>query len=69
MCAIARASASLLLMSIEGMAVSTVAAIRDTQVLQNLDAPIQSRRISCALLPAAALRGAIRNRRRHATMP
>src|SRR5262249_46162123 len=61
MCAIAKASASLLLMSIEGMTKAAVAAIHDTQVLQNLDAPIRSNRIKCALLPAAALRGALRS--------
>ena len=61
MCAIAKASASLLLMSIEGMTAAAVAVIHDTQVLQNLDAPIRSNRIKCALLPAAALRGAIRS--------
>jgi nitrogen fixation NifU-like protein len=61
MCAIAKASASLLLMSIEGMTTAAVAAIHDIQVLQNLDAPIRSNRIKCALLPAVALRGAIRS--------
>jgi nitrogen fixation NifU-like protein len=61
MCAIAKASASLLLTSIEGMTTAAVAAIHDNQVLQNLDAPIRSNRIKCALLPAAALRGAIRS--------
>ena len=61
MCAIARASASLLLMSIEGMTTAAVAAIQDTQVLQNLDGPIRSNRIQCALLPASALRRAIRS--------
>ena len=64
MCAIARASASLLLMSIEGMTTAAVAAIQDTQVLQNLDGPIRSNRIQCALLPASALRRAIRSQPR-----
>ncbi len=62
MCAIAKASASLLLMSVEGMTRAAVAAIPDSQVLRNLDEPIRSNRIKCALLPAAALRGAVRSR-------
>jgi nitrogen fixation NifU-like protein len=61
MCAIAKASASLLLMSIEGMTMAAVAAIQDTQALQNLDTPVRSNRIKCALLPVNALRGALRS--------
>ena len=60
MCAIVRASASLLLMSIEEMTRVAVEAIPDEQVLRNLDAPIQRNRIKCAVLSAGALRGAIR---------
>jgi nitrogen fixation protein NifU and related proteins len=62
MCAIARASASLLLMSIEGMTSAAIAAIHDTEVLQNLDTPMHGIRIQCALLPATALKGAILSR-------
>ena len=61
MCAIAKASASILLTSLTGMTIAGVAKIRDARVLRNLGGPIQKSRSECALLPIAALRGAIRN--------
>ena len=61
MCAIAKASASILLTSLKGMTISGVSEISDAQVLRNLGGPIRHNRSKCALLPIAALRGAIRN--------
>lgn len=60
MCAIAKGSASILLESIEGMNRAAIGAISDAQVLESLGGPIESARVKCALLPLAALRGAIR---------
>jgi nitrogen fixation NifU-like protein len=62
MCAIAKGSASILLESIEGMSGAAIGAIGDAQVLESLGGPIESARVKCALLPLAALRGAIRGR-------
>jgi len=59
MCAIAKASASILFESLEGMVPATITAISDDQVLENLGGPISSTRVGCALLPLVALRGAI----------
>jgi nitrogen fixation NifU-like protein len=61
MCAIAKASASILLTSLKGMTMAGVSEISDAQVLRNLGGPIRNNRSKCALLPIAALRGAIRN--------
>lgn len=60
MCAIAKASASILLTSLKGMTIAGVSEISDAQVLRNLGGPIRNNRSKCALLPIAALRGAIR---------
>lgn len=60
MCAIAKAAASLLFESLEGMTPTTITEISDGQVLENLGGPISSNRVGCALLPLIALRGAIR---------
>jgi len=62
MCAIAKGSGSILLQSIEGMTGAAIAAITDAQLLDSLGGPIESARVKCALLPLAALRGAVRGR-------
>ena len=59
MCAIARASASILFSSIEGMTPAMMSHLSDEQVLTDLEGPITSYRVNCALLPILALRGAI----------
>ena len=61
MCAIAKASASILFEFIEGMKAAAIPGIRDEQILQNLGGPIRSNRTKCALLPIVALRGAVRS--------
>ena len=61
MCAIAKASASILFSSIEGMTSATMSHLSDEQVLTALEGPIISYRVKCALLPLLALRGAILN--------
>jgi nitrogen fixation NifU-like protein len=66
MCAIARASASILFVSLEGMTPAAITDISDNQVLENLGGPIGNNRVRCALLPLAALRGAIRSGAGHA---
>ncbi len=66
MCAIAKASASILLGSVEGMTLASITGIGDYQVLENLGGPIQSNRVKCALLPIIALRGAVRSANGHA---
>lgn len=66
MCAIAKASASILLGSVEGMTLAFITGIGDYQVLENLGGPIQSNRVKCALLPIIALRGAVRSANGHA---
>ena len=58
MCAIAKASASILVGSLEGMTLAGVAEITDSQVFQNLGGSIQNNRSQCALLAITALRGA-----------
>jgi len=65
MCAIAKASASILFESLEGMALAAITAISDAQVLENLGGPISSNRVGCALLPLIALRGALGRGERH----
>jgi len=64
MCAIARGSASILFESLEGMTTAAITAIREEQVLENLGGPIKSNRVQCALLPLAALIGALRSAER-----
>jgi nitrogen fixation NifU-like protein len=61
MCAIAKASASLLFEALEGLTPATVTEISDGQVLENLGGPISSNRVRCALLPLIALRGALQS--------
>jgi nitrogen fixation NifU-like protein len=67
MCAIARASASILLSSIEGMTPAIINGLSDEQVLKALGGPITSHRVGCALLPIRALRGAMLNGKGQAT--
>ena len=67
MCAIARASASMLFASIEGMTPAAISDLRDEQVLTALGGPIKGHRVQCALLPVLALRGAILNGKEPAT--
>ena len=69
MCAIARASASILFASIEGMTPAAISDLSDEQVLTALGGPIKGHRVRCALLPVLALRGAILNGKKHATLP
>ena len=59
MCAIAKASASILFASIEGMTPAAITDLSDEQVLKGLEVPITSHRVRCALLPIVAFRGAI----------
>jgi nitrogen fixation protein NifU and related proteins len=59
MCAIAKASASILFASIEGMTPAAITDLSDEQVLKALGWPIKSHRVRCALLPITAFRGAI----------
>jgi nitrogen fixation NifU-like protein len=61
MCAIAKASASILFPSIEGMTTGAISDVSDEQVLTALGDPVRSHRLKCALLPILALRGAIQN--------
>jgi nitrogen fixation protein NifU and related proteins len=67
MCAIARASASILFASIEGMTPAAIIDLSDEQVLEALGGPIKRHRVRCALLPVLALRGAILGGNEHAT--
>ena len=67
MCAIARASASILFASIEGMTPPTINDLSDEQVLEALGGPIKRHRVRCALLPVLALRGAILRDQKHTT--
>ena len=60
MCAIAKASASILFEALEGIKIAAIGEISDDQVLENLGGPIRSNRVKCALLPVLALRGALR---------
>jgi len=59
MCAIAKGSASILFESLEGGTVAAIVAISDAEVLESLAGTIPKNRIQCALLPIAALRGAV----------
>jgi nitrogen fixation NifU-like protein len=59
MCAIARASASILFASMEGMTFAAITDLSDEQVLKRLEVPMTSHRVRCALLPVIAFRGAI----------
>jgi nitrogen fixation NifU-like protein len=68
MCAIARASASILFSSIEGMTPTIISDLSDEQVLKALGGPITSHRVRCALLPILALRGAVLNGNEQATL-
>ena len=61
MCAVAKASASILVASLEGMTLAGVAEISDAQVLRNLGGPIRNDRSKCALLAIMALRSATRS--------
>jgi nitrogen fixation protein NifU and related proteins len=61
MCAIAKGSASILFESLEGKTVAATIAISDTEVLESLAGEIPKNRIQCAILPASALRGALRS--------
>ena len=69
MCAIARASASILLASLEGMTSAVLIELSDEQVLEALGGPLKSHRVPCALLPILALRGAIQRGADHAASP
>ncbi len=60
MCAIAKASASILVASLKGMTLASVAEITDSEVFRNLGGPIRNNRSKCALLAITALRGATR---------
>jgi len=60
MCAVAKASASILVASLEGVTLAGVAEISDAQVLRNLGGPIRNDRSKCALLAIMALRSATR---------
>src|SRR5437763_12240023 len=59
MWAVAKASASILVASLEGMTLAGVAEI-SAQVLRNLGGPIRNDRSECALLAIMALRSATR---------
>jgi nitrogen fixation NifU-like protein len=59
MCAIVKASASILFASIEGMTPAAISALSDAQVLGDLGGPVKSNRVKCALLPVTAFRSAI----------
>ena len=69
MCAIARASASILFASIEGRIPAVLIELSDEQVLRTLGGPIKSHRVQCALLPILALRGAIQHGEDYAASP
>jgi nitrogen fixation NifU-like protein len=61
MCAIAKGSASILFESLEGRTVPAIAGISDAEILESLAGEIPKNRIQCAILPASALRGALRS--------
>jgi nitrogen fixation NifU-like protein len=67
MCAIAKASASILFAAMEGMTPAAITDLSDQQVLGGLGGPIKSNRVQCALLPVVAFRGAILGGDGHAT--
>ena len=68
MCAIAKASASILFAAIEGISSAAIADLSDEQILGRLGGPIKSHRVTCALLPVIAFRGAIQNGDEHAAL-
>jgi nitrogen fixation protein NifU and related proteins len=68
MCAVAKASASILFASIEGMSSTALTDLSDEQILGRLGWPIKSHRVKCALLPVIAFRGAIQNGNDHAAL-
>jgi nitrogen fixation protein NifU and related proteins len=59
MCAITKASASILFASLEGMIPAAITDLSDEQILRRLGGSIKSNRVKCALLPVIAFRGAI----------
>lgn len=61
MCAIAKASASMLFACLEGRRPAAITDLTDEQVLGSLGGPIKSHRVQCALLPVIAFRGAIQS--------
>jgi nitrogen fixation NifU-like protein len=65
MCAIAKASASILFPSLEGMTPAAIGGVSDERVLTALGEPVRSHRRKCALLPILALRGALQNGNDH----
>ena len=65
MCAIARASASILFESLEGTLPAAIIQVSDADVLKSLEEPIKSNRVTCALLPVLALRGALQHHHGH----
>jgi nitrogen fixation protein NifU and related proteins len=68
MCAIAKASASILFAALEGMIPAALTDLSDEQVLGSLGGAIKSNRVQCALLPVIAFRGAIQSGTSHATL-
>jgi nitrogen fixation NifU-like protein len=61
MCAITKASASILFASLEGMIPAAITDLSDEQILRGLGGSIKSNRVKCALLPVIAFRGAIQH--------
>jgi nitrogen fixation protein NifU and related proteins len=68
MCAIAKASASILFAALEGMIPAALTDLSDEQVLGSLGGAIKSNRVQCALLPVIAFRGAIQSGTGQATL-
>jgi nitrogen fixation protein NifU and related proteins len=68
MCAIAKAAASILFASIEGMSSTAITDLSDEQILGRLGGPIKSHRVKCALLPVIAFRGAVQHGDDHAPL-
>jgi nitrogen fixation NifU-like protein len=68
MCAIAKASASILFAAIEGRIPAALTDLSDEQVLGSLGGAVESNRVQCALLPVIAFRGAIQRGTGHATL-
>jgi nitrogen fixation protein NifU and related proteins len=68
MCAIAKASASMLFAPIEGMSSTAITDLSDEQILGSLGGRIRSNRVNCALLPVIAFRGAIQTGDNHAAL-
>jgi nitrogen fixation protein NifU and related proteins len=67
MCAVAKASASILFTSVEGMLPAAITDLSDEQILRSLGGSIASTRVKCALLPVIAFRGAIQSGDDYAT--